>query len=199
MEMDRWDQVAGWLRRLARPGSPGRLRRTRIAVAGLFLLGVLGVTRVLRPAAGGAEEEAAAPIRTLAVLSPTPVDPDPRHADLATGLHRSLIEELARSTDLSVISMESALRFQESGLGLDAVSGRLGAQAVVRASLVVLGDSASLSVNLTRGRPLEDIAAWTFEGTTADLLQLQGMRRGPSRGPWGPRCGREARPPRPGW
>lgn len=152
------------------PKSPSTQRLTRraaIAVAGAALLAVTGWA-IWRQ---GAPEPA--PIRRLAVLPLENLTGDAGQDYFVAGMHDALVTELGRIPDLTVISRQSVVRYQDSDEPLPAIARALGVDAIVEGSVFLAGDSVRVTAQLSRASPEQALWADAYHGALPHALALQ--------------------------
>lgn len=145
-----------------------------VILAWIYDIGAKGVERTVAAPEPPAKALAAraGQVTSLAVL---PIDEINAGADdpLADGLTEALITDLARATDLKVISRSSVVRFRHSGESPRAIAQALGVDALVTGSVRRSGTRIRISVELTD--PASERVLWAerFDRELEDVLRLQ--------------------------
>jgi len=147
-----------------------------LALAWIYDIGAKGVERTIAvdaPApAAMARVARVGPVTSLAVL---PLDEVNAGVDdpLADGLTEALITDLARATDLKVISRSSVVRFRHSSESPRAIAQALGVDALVTGSVRRSGTRIRISVELTDPGSERVLWADRFDREIEDVLRLQ--------------------------
>jgi serine/threonine protein kinase/tetratricopeptide (TPR) repeat protein len=131
--------------------------------------------RTLEFAGAGASPASETFPRTIASLAVLPLQEIGAGVEelLADGIAEALIANLARSSDLKVISRSSSMRFKDSTEPLHAIASRLGVDALVSGSVRRSGNRVRVSVELVD--PGSDRVLWTnrYDRKLEDVLRLQ--------------------------
>lgn len=146
-----------------------RLRRAAIILAGVVLLAV--VTRTVA-AIIGPEPPSATPIRSIGVLPFETHSDDPAHVAFAAGMHDALITELARYSELTVISRTSMLRFKGTTKSIPEIADDLNVDAIVAGTLFWERGRVRMNAQLVRA---SDEHAWarSYRRDLREVLVLQ--------------------------
>jgi len=150
---------------------PARARRGLVpALVGLGLLVVAIVAggTLLWRAFGG--EDA---IDSIAVLPFENQSADPDVEYLSDGIAESLINALARSSDLKVISRTSAFAFKGSQEAIRDIGRKLGVRALLVGRLVQRGDQIALSAELVDVADERQLWGGRYERSLSDLLDVE--------------------------
>jgi TolB-like protein/Flp pilus assembly protein TadD len=134
-------------------------------LVGLVTVGAYTGVRVL----GGSDEVE----RTVAVLPFENLSADPEHAFFAPGFHDELITQLARVSDLTVISRTSVLQYVDTGRNLQEIAGALGVRTVVEGSVQRIGDRLRVNARLVDTRTGRPLWTETYDRQVADAFELQ--------------------------
>ena len=112
-------------------------------------------------------------VRSLAVLPLKNLSSDPEQEYFSDGMTDELITELARISQLRVISHSSVGRYKDSLRPLPEIARELGVDAVVEGSVSRSGDRVRITAQLIDGRT--DIHLWAdmYEDDVRDVLALQ--------------------------
>lgn len=111
-------------------------------------------------------------ISALAVLPLQEVGTDVENL-LADGITEALIANLARSSDLKVISRSSAMRFKGSTDSLQDIARRLGVDALVTGTVRRVGNRIRISVELVDADSERVLWADRYDRELEDVLRLQ--------------------------
>ena len=162
---------------VAPPAASGARRWKRLAWSVVvFALGLAGYFIVraglLRPASPA--PDAAAVIRSIAVLPLDNYSGDPNQDYFAEGMTDELTANLATISQLRVISRGSAMQFK----GKDRpptpdIAAKLSVDAVVEGSVSRSGDKVRITAQLIDARADKHLWAKTFERSSRDVLALQ--------------------------
>ena len=117
---------------------------------------------------------AAAPgaIRSLAVLPFDNLMRDPEQDYFVDGLHEALITDLAKISELKVISRTSAMRFRETDQPLPEIARQLGVEALVEGSVLRADRQVRVTAQLIDGKTDEHLWAESYDREMEDLLAL---------------------------
>jgi TolB-like protein len=117
--------------------------------------------------------QAAAPIRSLAVLPLDDLSPGTRKDYFADGMTDELITELARIPGLRVVSRTSVMQDKGARKSLAQIARELNVDAIVEGSVVRSGDRVRITAQLIDARSDKHLWAQSFEGPLGDILSLQ--------------------------
>jgi serine/threonine protein kinase/tetratricopeptide (TPR) repeat protein len=161
----------------------GRHRRPRgralLVAAGIAILLGLGAYLVVRSGVAGsawhAEETASAPrIRSLVVLPLDNYSGDSSQDYFAEGMTDELTTDLARISQLRVISRGSAMQFKgENRPPAPEIAKLLDVDAIVEGSVLREGDRVRITAQLIDARADRHLWAKSFERQSKDILALQ--------------------------
>ena len=112
-------------------------------------------------------------IRAIAVLPLEDLTPGRSESHLASGLTELLITELARSTDLRVISRTSVTSVRREQRRVTDIARELGVQAVIEGAVTRSGQTLRITVQLIDAATDGHLWADSFDGDLADLLDLE--------------------------
>jgi len=142
-----------------------------------LLIGVAAAVALLAVAAAGlwwrSGGGARAPIASIAVLPLQNLSGDTGQEFFSDGMTEALISKLAQITDVRVTSRTSVMRFKGTSEPVPAIGRQLGVDAVVEGSVQRDGDRVRVNVQLIHAATDSHLWAKEFDGTTADLLDLQ--------------------------
>jgi serine/threonine-protein kinase len=168
------------LRRVARPSAqdraetrpaPGVERRGLLALAAVLIVAVVAGFLTYRGDGGAASVPS--PIRSIAVLPFKNLSGDPNQEYFSDGMTESLITRLAQIHSLSVTSRTSAMRFKNTQQLIPEIGRALGVDAIVESSVQRSGTRVLISARLIRASTETHLWGKEFNGSTADLLELQ--------------------------
>jgi TolB-like protein len=176
---DRYPTAAQLAKALTGPFTPGAAtaagvgrRRTRFAVAFAVIVAIaaagwLAMHMVRRAGPTG--------IRSLAVLPPQDHSGDSTQAYFVLGVFDGLIGELDQIAALRVISRTSTMPYQGTRKPVPQIARELNVDAVVESSVLRVGDSVHLRVELVRARPVEqNLGGRRYDRDVKGVLKLYG-------------------------
>lgn len=142
------------------------------AVISATLVTILGLRAVWPHRSGDAPTPA---IRRIAVLPLANLTGDTAQAYFVDGMHEALIDELAKIKAASVVSRTSVLRFRGTARPpLPEIARQLGVDAVVEGTVLRVGDSVRIAVQLIDGRTDQHLWSETYVRDLHDVLRLYG-------------------------
>jgi TolB-like protein/Tfp pilus assembly protein PilF len=112
-------------------------------------------------------------IRSLAVLPLTNLSRDPEQDYFADGMTEALITDLARSTNLRVISRTSVMHYKGTGKPLPEIARELHVDAVVEGSVQRSENRVRITAQLIRAATDQHLWADSYERDLQDVLGLQ--------------------------
>lgn len=116
---------------------------------------------------------AADPINSLAVLPLENLSGDPSQEYFADGVTDELITELARNSNLRVVSRTSAMQEKGTRKPLQQIARELNVDAIVEGSVARSGDRVRITAQLIDVRKDKHLWAQSFEGPISDVFSLQ--------------------------
>jgi eukaryotic-like serine/threonine-protein kinase len=122
---------------------------------------------------GGGVASGPPPIRSIAVLPFRNLSPDQSQEYFSDGMTESLIVRLAQIHSLAVTSRTSAMRFKNTQQSFPEIGRTLGVDAIVDSSVQRSGTHVRIIANLIRPSTETHLWARVFDGSTADLLELE--------------------------
>ena len=111
-------------------------------------------------------------IRSLAVLPFDNLMRDPEQDYFVDGMHEALITDLAKISDLKVISRTSAMRYKETDKALPTIARELGVEALVEGSVLRADGQVRITAQLIDGASDEHIWAESYDRDLENLLAL---------------------------
>jgi TolB-like protein/Flp pilus assembly protein TadD len=161
-------------------GHRAQPRRPTLVLAGvaLILLGaaayLVARSGIVRPPGGAPEASAPARIRSIAVLPLDNYSSDPGQDYFAEGMTDELTTDLARISQLRVISRGSAMQFKGAQRPpTPEIAKVLDVDAIVEGSVIRAGDRVRITAQLIDARADRHLWAQSFERSSRDVLALQ--------------------------
>jgi len=151
-----------------KPSAAGR-RRTLALVGLALLLGALAAGAAFLWRARGVPGA----IDSIAVLPFRNESADPEVEYLSDGITESLINALAKSPDLKVISRTSAFAFKGSQEAIREIGRKLSVRALVVGRLVQRGDRLAISAELVDVADERQLWGGRYDRSVADLLEIE--------------------------
>lgn len=112
-------------------------------------------------------------INSMAVLPFDNNTGDPEQENMIAGLHDNLITALSRISSLRIISKTSTLKYKNDDLSIPDIASELGVDAIVESSVIKLGDSIRINVQLIQAFPKEQhLWANIFTRPLANIFDL---------------------------
>ena len=112
-------------------------------------------------------------IRSLAVLPLENLSRDPEQEYFADGMTEQLITDLAKISELKVISRTSVMQYKRARKPLPQIAQELGVDAVVEGSVQRSGDRVRISAQLIDARADQHLWARSYERDLRNVLALQ--------------------------
>ena len=113
------------------------------------------------------------PIRSLAVLPLANLSGDPQQEYFADGMTEALITDLAKTTELRVISRTSVMHYKGTQKPLPEIARELQVEAVVEGSVQRSGTRVRITALLIRAASEQHLWAQSYERDLQDILGLQ--------------------------
>lgn len=110
--------------------------------------------------------------QSIAVLPFANISADPEQEYFVSGMHDALIAELARISELSVISRTSVMRYENTMLSMPEIGRELGVGAIVEGSVFRSGDQVRITAQLIDATTDEHLWAETFDRDLSDVLDM---------------------------
>jgi eukaryotic-like serine/threonine-protein kinase len=173
---ERWesaDAVARELRRVSDTFTPKASRARRWAAG---LLGAACIGLVVWVLAGQFKRSSATPsvtqVRSIAVLPIENLSGDTEQDYFADGMTEQLIADLAKISELRVISGSSVMRYKKARKPTPVIAQELGVDAIIEASLVRGPDQVRITAKLIRGATGDVIWTQSFDSELRDAQAL---------------------------
>lgn len=112
-------------------------------------------------------------IQSLAVLPLHNLSPDPEQEYFSEGMTDELITDLAKISELKVISHTSVQRYKETKRPLPEIAQELGVDAVIEGTVLRSGDRVRITAQLIDARSDQHLWAESYERDLKDILALQ--------------------------
>ncbi|HEY5623038.1 MAG TPA: hypothetical protein VIV14_04700, partial [Gammaproteobacteria bacterium] len=121
-----------------------------------------------------ADDDADTQLRnSIAVLPFENLSPDPDNAYFAAGIHEELLNQLAKISDLSVISRTSVVRYEDSDLSVPEIADELNVQTVMEGSVRYAGDRVRIAAQLIDAETDEHLWSDIYEHDLVDIFAVQ--------------------------
>ena len=148
--------------------------RPRLVVLGAIAVLMAGwlAVRIASDAPGTVDAAGLDPAR-LAVLYFEDRTPGGNLEYLARGFTESIIHSLSGTEPLDVVSRYGVEPYAGGDVPLDSIARALRAGTLVDGSVMRVGDTLRVSVQLVDGRDLSEISSWTEERPWSQMLELQ--------------------------
>jgi len=150
-----------------------RLRIRRAAAIAVVVFAAAGTIAGVVAWRGARSTVSGPPIRSIAVLPLRDVSPDPKETWFAEGMTDAVISDLGRISALRVISRQSTRILQDSPDSMEAISRKLGADALIEGSAALANGRVRLTVRLVHGATDRQLWSGTYERALSDVLTLQ--------------------------
>ncbi len=152
-------------------------RHVRAAIAGLAMLFTVVALLVVFSTGGWRDRllgrGGQVQISSLAVLPLVNLSRDPEQDYFADGMTEALITDLAKSTDLRVISRTSVMHYKETEKPLPEIARELHVDAVVEGSVQRSENRVRITAQLIRAATDQHLWADSYERNLQDILGLQ--------------------------
>jgi len=112
-------------------------------------------------------------MRSIAVLPLVNLSSDPNEEYFSEGMTSELITDLARFSQLQVISHTSVKRYKDTKRPLPEIARELGVDAVIEGTVMRSGNRARVSVQLIDARSDRHVWANSYDRDVRDILSLQ--------------------------
>ncbi|MGB7489787.1 MAG: protein kinase [Thermoanaerobaculia bacterium] len=154
-----------------RPSIRGWLVGIAAVVAMILVASVVAfkMVKTRRPVSIASQTAA---IRSLAVLPFDNLMNDPEQDYFVDGMHEALITDLAKISDLKVISRTSAMRYKGSDKALPEIARELGVEALVEGSVLRAEGQVRITAQLIDGASDEHLWAESYDRDLENLLAL---------------------------
>ena len=143
-------------------------RRKQIAVgAAVVVMAVVLTAFGIRFFSGGTR-----PIDWIAVLPLVNLSGDPEQEYFADGMTEALINNLSKISAISVISRRSAMRYKDTKKTLPEIAAELGVGAIVDGSVLHVGDSVRITVQLIEATTDRHLWGDSYDRVLSNILAL---------------------------
>lgn len=112
-------------------------------------------------------------IHSVAVIPFKNLSNDPEQEYFVDGMTDELITDLAKISQLRVISRTSVMPYKGVGKSLSAIAGELNVDAIVEGTVLRSGNRVRVTAQLLRASPERHLWADSYQGDLADVLSLQ--------------------------
>jgi TolB-like protein/Flp pilus assembly protein TadD len=110
---------------------------------------------------------------SVAVLPFANLSPDDDNAYFAIGLHDEILNQLAKLSNLSVISRTSMMRYQDSDLSVPEIAQELNVETVMEGSVRYAGDQIRVTVQLIDGSTDQHLWSETYQERFEDIFAIE--------------------------
>ena len=148
-----------------------RSRPFAAIVGSVFLIVAIAVAILLVPVH---RTNAAAPIRSIAVLPLANFSGDPSQDYFVDGMTDELITDLAQVGALRVTSRTSVMRYKGTKKSLPEIARELNVDGIVEGSVTRSGQRVRITAQLLQGSTDKHLWAETYDRDLGDVLKLQG-------------------------
>ena len=126
------------------------------------------------PAAAGSSAGGSATLaNSVAVLPFTNLSPDEEDAYFAIGLHEEVLNQLAKLSNLSVISRTSMQRYAGSGLSIPAIARELNVETVMEGSVRYAGNRIRATMQLIDAATDQHLWSETYDRELDDIFAIE--------------------------
>ncbi|UCF04081.1 MAG: protein kinase [bacterium] len=146
-------------------------RRKQIAIAvAVVVMAVVLTAFGIRFFSGGAR-----PIDSIAVLPLENLSGDPSQEYFADGITDELIKTLSKISAISVISRTSVMQYKDTKKPLPEIAAELGVGAIVEGSVLHVGDSVRITVQLVEAATDRHLWADSYDREVRNILALHSV------------------------
>ena len=142
------------------------------AIVAMILVASVAAYKLVKTRRPGSIASQTAAIRSLAVLPFDNLMNDPEQDYFVDGMHEALITDLAKISDLKVISRTSAMRYKGSDKALPEIARELGVEALVEGSVLRADGQVRITAQLIDGASDEHLWAESYDRDLENLLAL---------------------------
>ena len=142
------------------------------AIVAMILVASVAAYKLVKTRRPGSIASQTAAIRSLAVLPFDNLMNDPEQDYFVDGMHEALITDLAKISDLKVISRTSAMRYKGSDKALPEIARELGVEALVEGSVLRAEGQVRITAQLIDGASDEHLWAESYDRDLENLLAL---------------------------
>jgi len=143
-------------------------RKIDFAIIGLLVIAV-GFLLIRSPL----DDQAAVLPNSVAVLPLDNLSPDPDNAYFASGLHEEILNQLAKLSNVNVISRTSVLQYAESRPPIQEIAGALNVQSVMEGSVRYAGDRIRVTTQLIDPRTGAHLWSATYDRDFNDIFAIE--------------------------
>jgi len=143
-------------------------RKIDFAIIGVLVVAV-GILLVRSPI----EDQRSVLPNSVAVLPFENLSPDIDDAYFATGLHDEILNQLAKLSNISVISRTSVLRYQDSDLSIPEIAAELNVGTVMEGSVRYANDRVRITTQLIDAETDEHLWSETYDREFADIFAIE--------------------------
>jgi TolB-like protein len=111
--------------------------------------------------------------KSIAVLPPTNLSPDPEHAYFASGMHEEMLDQLAKIADLKVISRTAVLRYQETTLKPSEIAAELNVSTIMEGTVRFANHRVRITTQLIRASDDTHLWSETYQFELDDIFAIQ--------------------------
>src|SRR5436190_72476 len=150
------------------------VRRTRAALVAAFA--VLGISTLFLAYRSRVENVALnpAPEKSIAVLPFENLSDQKQNAYFADGVQDEILTDLAKVSDLKVISRTSVMQYRDVGIrNVREIAHQLGVAHILEGTVQRVGDRVKISAQLIDARSDTHVWATTFDRSLADVFAVQ--------------------------
>ena len=121
----------------------------------------------------GAVQTKLVPLKSIAVLPLTNLSPDPNNAYFAAGIHEEVLNQLAKISDMKVISRRAVLRYEGTTQSPSEIARELGVGYVMEGSVRFAGDNVRITIQLIH--IADDTQLWSepYDRQLDDIFAIQ--------------------------
>jgi serine/threonine protein kinase/Tfp pilus assembly protein PilF len=156
-----------------------RARRTRVALvaAVILILGASGLwvfdSMRIRPTASTSASKPVVSAKSIAVLPFENQSEDKANAYFADGIQEEILTQLAKISDLKVISRTSTQSYQSKPRNLPQIAKQLGVANIVEGRVQKAADQVRVSVQLINAETDSHLWAETFDRKLIDIFEVE--------------------------
>lgn len=111
--------------------------------------------------------------KSIAILPLTNLSADPENAFFAAGVHEEILGQLAKISDLRVISRRSVLQYEGTTENIEAIADDLGVSAIMEGSVRFAGNRVRITCQLINASNDTPVWSETYERELEDIFAIQ--------------------------